>query len=74
MELLTPSIGLVFWAIFSLCWFLLWLIALVDILRNNFRGRNEKLIWVLVILFVPFIGAILYFAIGRKNRSKLNQY
>lgn len=74
MELLAPSIGQIFWIIFSLCWFLLWLVALVDILRNDFKGQNEKLIWLLVILLVPFIGAISYFAIGRKNRIKLNQY
>ncbi len=43
------------------------LIALVDILRNEFPG-NDKLIWVLVILFLWIIGAILYFFIGRKQK------
>ena len=45
----------------------LWLIALVDILRHDFKG-NDKLIWILVIIFVPFLGPILYFLIGRKQR------
>lgn len=43
------------------------LIALIDILKNKFEGNN-KIIWVLVVLFFHFIGAILYFVIGRKQR------
>ncbi|MEX1384273.1 PLD nuclease N-terminal domain-containing protein [Lutibacter sp.] len=43
------------------------LIALVDILRNKFEDNN-KIVWVLVVLFFNLIGAILYFIIGRKQR------
>lgn len=43
------------------------IIALVDILKNEFTGNN-KLIWVLVILLSWIIGAILYFFIGRKQK------
>jgi len=43
------------------------IIALVDILRNEFTGNN-KLIWVLVILLSWIIGAILYFFIGRNQK------
>jgi hypothetical protein len=45
----------------------IWLIAFVDILRNNFKG-NDKLIWLLVVIFVPLFGPICYFIIGRKQR------
>lgn len=44
-------------------------IALVDILRSEFTGQN-KLIWLLVILFVPILGFILYFTIGRKQKVR----
>ncbi len=47
--------------------FVLWLIALVDILRNEFTGNN-KIVWLLTVVFVPLIGAIVYFFIGRKQR------
>lgn len=43
------------------------IIALVDIVRNEFTGSN-KIIWVLIVLFFNFIGSILYFKIGRKQR------
>lgn len=46
----------------------LWIFALVDILRNEFTGNN-KLIWVLVVLFGSVVGAILYFLIGSKQKK-----
>lgn len=48
--------------------FLLPLIALVDVIRSDFRGSNDKLIWVIVILFLNIIGALLYLVIGRNQR------
>lgn len=44
-------------------------IALVDLLRHDFTGNN-KIIWLLTILLIPFIGTILYFFIGRKQKIK----
>ena len=43
------------------------LIALIDIIRNDFDGNN-KLLWVLIVLFLPFIGSVIYFIIGRSQR------
>jgi hypothetical protein len=43
------------------------LIALIDILKSKFEG-NDKLIWVLVVLFLGVIGAALYLFIGRKQK------
>ena len=45
----------------------IWLIAFVDILRNNFKG-NDKLVWLIAVIFVPFFGPICYFLIGRKQK------
>jgi 4-amino-4-deoxy-L-arabinose transferase-like glycosyltransferase len=46
-----------------------WIIAFIDILRSDFRDNN-KLIWLLAVIFVPFIGLIAYFFIGRKQKIK----
>lgn len=43
--------------------------AIVDIVRNDFEGNN-KLIWVLIVIFFNIIGSVLYFLIGRKQRLK----
>lgn len=48
---------------------LLPVVALISILKNEFKN-NDKVIWILVVLFLPFIGPILYFIIGRPKRLK----
>lgn len=54
--------------------FVLCIISLVDVLRSTFEG-NSKIIWVLTVILLPFAGAILYFFIGRKQKTtSLNYY
>lgn len=48
--------------------FLFPLFALISVLINDFRG-NEKIMWVLIIIFLPFLGSLLYFLIGRDKRT-----
>ncbi|WP_373280245.1 MULTISPECIES: PLDc N-terminal domain-containing protein [Marinifilum] len=55
--------------VFSILIFLLPLIALIDIVRNEFTNSN-KLIWVLVVLLFPFFGPILYFIFGLKQKIR----
>ncbi|HEY7751859.1 MAG TPA: PLD nuclease N-terminal domain-containing protein [Ignavibacteriaceae bacterium] len=47
--------------------FIPFIIAFIDILKNEFEGYN-KLIWLLAVLFAPMIGSIAYFIIGKKQR------
>ena len=48
---------------------LLPVLALISILKNNFKN-NDKIIWVLVVLFLPFLGTLLYFIMGRPKRIR----
>lgn len=48
---------------------LLPIVAIIDIVKHDFKN-NDKLIWVLVTLLLPFLGPLLYFVIGRKSRLK----
>ena len=45
------------------------IIALIDILKSEFKGNN-KLIWVLVVLLFNFFGAIIYFLIGKEQKTQ----
>lgn len=47
---------------------LLWIIALVDILKSNFKDSNNKILWVLVVILLPVIGSILYFIIEKNQK------
>jgi TctA family transporter len=45
------------------------IIVLIDVLRNNYT-ENNKLIWILVILFTGLIGTFLYLMFGTKQKIK----
>jgi hypothetical protein len=66
MDLLLPSFGIGL-ILFGLLCSLLWLAALVGALTSEFRDSTTKLIWVLVIIFMPFLVAILWFIMGRQQ-------
>jgi hypothetical protein len=59
---MTPNINY----LISVLWFILWIVALVDCLKGN---SPNKLIWVIVIILVPFLGSILYFVIGKSSKN-----
>lgn len=47
---------------------LLTLWALIDAIRSDFTKDINKLIWILVIICVPFVGGILYFLLARSQK------
>lgn len=69
MELLTPDYGILIWTIgIGLLNLILFLVVLISILKNEYTDSTIKLMWVLIVLFVPFFGPIVYFAIGGKHQ------
>ena len=46
----------------------IWVLAIVEIVKSEFQDKNERLIWLLLVILLPFIGTILYLMIGRKQR------
>ena len=68
-ELMEVSIGaeILSW-ILPVLIFVLWLISLISALKSEFKYPVDKLVWVLV-SFIPLLGPILYFVIGRKKHK-----
>ena len=58
-----------FLMIFIIFSFVLYIYILIDILKHEFTGYN-KIIWILVIIFFPILGAILYLVFGRSQRIR----
>jgi RsiW-degrading membrane proteinase PrsW (M82 family) len=52
---------------FGLLLFAFWIWMLVDAIKNPKLNGNQKLIWVLVIVFLNWIGALVYFFAGRNK-------
>jgi hypothetical protein len=57
-----------FLAPLALLTFAFWIWMLVHAISNNGLTDIEKLIWVIVILFTHFLGAAIYFFVGRPKR------
>jgi len=52
-------------AVIGIACFAFWLWMLIHAITNKGLADTEKIIWVLVVIFLPFLGSILYFFIGR---------
>jgi hypothetical protein len=52
------------YGLLSLLHLILWIIAVVDIVKSS-RGIGSKILWILVVLLLPLAGLILYYLIGR---------
>lgn len=49
---------------------ILLLIAIVDLLKRDFSKPNDKIVWVLVIVLIPFLGPLLYLLFGKRSGTR----
>jgi hypothetical protein len=43
--------------------------CLIDITRSKFSDPVNKLLWTIIVIFVPLIGEILYLIFGRNQKN-----
>lgn len=48
-----------------------WIWMLIDCATNEPPSGNDKLMWVLIILFAHMVGAIIYYFVRRPQRQSL---
>jgi len=75
--IIATIIGLLSFGAFGVLWLLifgvsvagvvLWIVMLVDVVRRQFPDDNTKLMWVLIIVLAGWIGALIYYFVGRKQ-------
>jgi hypothetical protein len=63
---LVPGCGLIGLVLLALS-FAFWIWMLVDCLTNNSLRGTDKLVWLLVIFFLHFVGAIIYYLVGKQR-------
>ena len=49
---------------------ILWIWMIVDCAMNEPSTNNTKIVWIIVIVFTHFVGALLYFLIRRPQRIR----
>jgi hypothetical protein len=47
-----------------------WIWTLIDLLRSDFEDENNKIIWLLLVIFLPVIGVILYWLIAPDQKTQ----
>lgn len=50
--------------------FALWIWMLIDCLKYESDEGNDKIVWILVLIFLHGIGALLYYFIRRRERLR----
>ena len=48
-----------------------WIWTIIDCVQNEPAAGNDKIVWLLVIFFTNFIGALLYIIIRKPERKRL---
>jgi uncharacterized membrane protein len=56
-------------AAFGLLCFLFWLWMLIDVITNTRIAGTEKIVWVIVVIFLPVVGSLIYFFVGRQKAT-----
>ena len=64
MEIIGAFIGM----IIGLAVFVFWLWALIDIVRSDFKDSATKFIWFILVFFLYFLGAAIYYIFGREQK------
>jgi hypothetical protein len=55
------------WTLLGVIAVIAWVVAIVDMVRRRDGfARNQLVAWVLLVVLLPVLGTVLYFAIGRK--------
>jgi len=57
--------GAIFFLFYIAC-FIFWLWMLIDLLISG-SSAGTKILWVILMLFLPVLGSILYFFLARKK-------
>ena len=63
-DLIGLGLGLIL-SPFGLLLFAFWIWMLIHAITNRGLSDGEKIAWVLVVLFLHFLGAVIYFFVGR---------
>jgi beta-lactamase regulating signal transducer with metallopeptidase domain len=56
-------------ALIRLIFLVLWVWALIDILKSDFKDNINKIIWLLVVFVLNFLGVLPYYFIGRGQKA-----
>lgn len=74
MDLIVPGNGIILWQLSALLYLGFWVYALIDMIRSDFKETLMKLIWAILIVFVPIMGTFLYLSMNRRTKRGFRRF
>ncbi len=73
MGLTWIGFGLFFTTVFSLAvaGIILWVMMLLDCAQRRFPKEDDKIIWILVLVFTSWLGALIYYFVVKRPAESL---
>lgn len=56
----------------GLALFVLWIWAIIDVIRSDFKDSTTKIIWIALLIFLPFLGAVIYPFVGKSTKKNIS--
>jgi hypothetical protein len=66
MSIVIPGCGLI-GTLLVLVSTVFWIWMIVDCVTSRSLTGSDKIVWLLVIIFLHFVGALIYYLVGRKR-------
>jgi hypothetical protein len=57
-------------AVFSIILFVFWVSMIIDCVKRKFKDDMEKVVWLLVIIFLGILGALIYYFLVKREKEK----
>jgi hypothetical protein len=63
-----------FWLLMGFVLMVVWVSTIVDIVRSEFVSPSNKTVWMLLVIFLPMLGMLLYFMFGSSQKHKTTNF
>ncbi|MEK6859780.1 MAG: PLDc N-terminal domain-containing protein [Nanoarchaeota archaeon] len=57
------AVAIAIWA------FVFWILMIVDCATRKFKDSTERVVWIIVIVFLHIIGALIYYFVVKRNNK-----
>lgn len=61
--LILSLVAIAIWA------FVFWILMIIDCATRRFKDSIEKVVWIIVIVFLQIIGALIYYFVVKRNNK-----
>lgn len=50
------------------------IVALVDLVKSDFKDSTSKIVWAIIIVFMPILGSIIYLIFSKNQKVEVSNF